>query len=53
MIFYSMKKILLHSLFFFIFVLSMSHAEIVKEIKVVGNIRISPETIIVFGDIEK
>ena len=29
----------------------MSYAEIVKEIKVVGNVRISSETIVMFGDI--
>ena len=47
-----MKKILLHSLFFFIFLVSTSHAEIAKKLKVVGNIRISPETLVVFGDIK-
>ena len=51
MIFRSMRKTLLHSLFFFIFVITMSYAEIVKEIKVVGNVRISSETIVMFGDI--
>jgi outer membrane protein insertion porin family len=46
-----MKKALLQSLFFFIFAITISYAEIVKEIKVVGNVRVSTETIIVFGDI--
>ncbi len=51
MIFRSMKKPLLQSLFFFVFVITISYAEIVKEVKVVGNVRVSPETIVVFGDI--
>ena len=51
MIFCSMKKILLHSLFFCFFLITISYAEIVKEVKVVGNIRVSPETIVLFGDI--
>jgi len=51
MIFRSMKKALLQSLFFYIFVITTSYAEIVKEVKVVGNVRVSTETIIVFGDI--
>jgi outer membrane protein insertion porin family len=46
-----MKKALLKSLFFFIFVIAISNAEIVKEVKVVGNVRVSPETIVMFGDI--
>jgi len=52
MIFSSMKKALLQSIFFFIFVITISYAEIVKEVKVVGNARVSLETIIVFGDIK-
>ena len=54
MIFRSMKKALLQSLFFCFFAVTISYAEpdIVKEIKVVGNIRISPETIVLFGDIK-
>ena len=51
MIFRSMKKALLQSLFFFIFVITISYAEIVKEVKVVGNVRVSSETIVIFGDI--
>ena len=51
MILRSMKKVLLKSLFFFIFVIAISNAEIVKEVKVVGNVRVSPETIVMFGDI--
>ena len=52
MIFRSMKKTLLQSLFFCFFAITISYAEIVKEVKVVGNIRISPETIVLFGDIK-
>ena len=54
MIFCPMKKTLLQSLFFCFFAVTISYAEpdIVKEIKVVGNIRISPETIVLFGDIK-
>ena len=51
MIFCSMKKALLQSLLFCIFVITISYAEIVKKVKVVGNIRVSPETIVLFGDI--
>jgi len=51
MIFRPMKKVLLQSLFFFIFVITISYAEIVKEVKVVGNVRVSSETIVLFGDI--
>ena len=52
MIFRSMKKALLQSLFFFIFVITISYAEVVKEVKVVGNVRVSLETIVLFGDIK-
>ena len=51
MIFRSMKKALLQSLFF-IFAITISYAEIIKEVKVVGNVRVSPETIVMFGDIK-
>ncbi len=51
MIFSSMKKTLLQSFFFYIFVITISFAEIVKKVEVVGNIRVSPETIVLFGDI--
>ena len=51
MIFCSMKKTLLQSLFFCIFIITISYAEIVKEVKTVGNIRVSLETIVLFGDI--
>ena len=47
-----MKKTLLQSLFFFIFTVTVSHAEIVTKFKVVGNFRVTPETIAVFGDIK-
>ena len=52
MIFRSMKKALLQSVFFFIFIITISYAEIVKEVKVVGNLRVSSETIVLFGDIK-
>jgi len=51
MILRSMKKALLQSLFFFIVVITISYAEIVKEVKVVGNVRVSSETIVLFGNI--
>ncbi len=52
MIFRPMKKTLLQSLFFFIFVITISYAEVVKKVKVVGNVRVSPETIVMFGNIK-
>ncbi len=51
MIICSMKKTLLQSLFFYIFVITISCAEIVKEVKALGNVRVSLESIVVFGDI--
>jgi len=51
MIFRSMKKVLLQSIFFFILIITTSYAEIVKEVKIVGNVRVSSETILIFGDI--
>ena len=48
-----MKKALLQSLFFCIFIITISYAEIVKEVKVVGNIRVTLETIVLFGDIRE
>ena len=52
MIFCSMKKALLQSLTFCIFLITISYAEVVKEVKVIGNVRVSPETIFLFGDIK-
>ena len=52
MIFCSMKKALLQSLTFYIFLITISYAEVVKEVKVIGNVRVSPETIVLFGDIK-
>jgi len=52
MILCSMKKALFQSLFACIFVITISYAEIVKEVKVVGNVRVSSETIVMFGDIK-
>jgi outer membrane protein insertion porin family len=46
-----MKKVLLQSIFFFILIITTSYAEIVKEVKIVGNVRVSSETILIFGDI--
>ena len=51
MIFRSMKKALLQSLIFFVFLITISYAEIVKKVKVVGNVRVSTETIVMFGNI--
>ena len=51
MIFCPMKKALFQSLVACFFVMTISYAEIVKEVKVVGNIRVSLESIVVFGDI--
>ena len=46
-----LKKIFLSILLFFVFSSFNSYAEIVKKVKIQGNERISPETIMVFGDI--
>ena len=46
-----MKKIFLQSLFFCTLIITVSYAEIVKELKILGNNRISAETIAVFGDV--
>ena len=43
----SMKKIFLQSLFFCTLIITVSYAEIVKELKILGNNRISAETIAV------
>ena len=48
----SMKKIFFQSLFFCTLIITISYAEIVKELKVIGNNRISAETIVVFGDVK-
>ena len=44
-------KIFSFILFFFIFINQNSFSDVVKEIDIKGNNRISNETIIVFGDI--
>jgi outer membrane protein insertion porin family len=46
-----MKKTLLQSLLFCILAITISYAEVVKKVKVEGNVRVSPETIVLFGDI--
>ena len=46
-----MIKFLFRILLFFIFFINISYAEIVKDIKIIGNQRITTETIIVIGDI--
>ena len=51
MIFFQWKKFYYNQYFFFIFVITISYSEIVKEVKVVGNVRVSSETIVMFGDI--
>lgn len=45
------KKLYISIFLFFIFFFSNSYAEVINDIKVKGNKRISLETIIVFGDI--
>ena len=47
-----MSRILFFIVFFFTFVIQNSYAEILKEVKVIGNKRISKETIILFGNIK-
>ena len=45
------KKIYIFTFLFFVFLNANSQAEIVNKIDIQGNDRISPETIIIFGDI--
>jgi len=45
------KKIYIFTFLFFVFLNANSQAEIVNKIDIQGNERISPETIIIFGDI--
>ena len=45
------KKIFIAILLFFIFFNVNSYSEIVNKVEVKGNVRISPETIMVFGDV--
>ena len=45
------KKKLILIIIFFSFLNANSHSEIVKKIEVVGNERISKETIVIFGDV--
>ena len=52
MILQSMKNFFLQSFFLSIFMISISYAEVIKDVKVSGNVRISKETISVFGDIK-
>ena len=47
-----MFKILFFIVFFFTFIVQNSIADILKEVKVIGNKRISKETIILFGNIK-
>ena len=47
-----MSRILFFIVFFFTFVIQNSYAEILKEVKVIGNKRISKETIILFSNIK-
>ena len=48
---FNLKKIFLSTILFLIFSNLNSYAEIVKKVKIEGNERISPDTIMVFGDI--
>ena len=45
------KKILSFILLFFVFLTGNSYSDVVKEVEIKGNKRISQETIMVFGDI--
>ena len=47
-----LKKILFLTALFFVFFNSNSYSEVINKVDVVGNERISLETIVVFGDIE-
>ena len=47
-----MSRILFFIIFFFSFIVQNSFADILKEVKVIGNKRISKETIILFGNIK-
>ena len=46
-----LKKIFVITAFFFTFAYSSSYSEIINKVNVKGNERISPETILIFGDI--
>ena len=46
-----LKKILVSTILFFVFFNSNSYSEVINKVDVVGNERISLETIVVFGDI--
>ena len=50
--YYLMKNKFLYLLLFWLILTNATNAEIVEKIKVKGNVRISQETIVVFGDIE-
>ena len=47
----NLKKLFISIILFFIFLSAHSHAEVVKKIEIKGNVRISAETITIFGDI--
>ena len=47
----NLKKLFISIILFFIFLSAHSHAEVVKKIEIKGNVRISAETIAIFGDI--
>ena len=47
----NLKKIFFTLFVYSIFLLTISHAEIVKKVDVQGNERISKETILIYGDI--
>ena len=48
-----LKKITLIATFIFLTIINISHADLIKDIKISGNDRISDETVILFGDIKK
>ena len=47
------KKIIIIVAAFILFVTNFAYADLVKDIKISGNDRISDETVILFGDIKK
>ena len=49
---FSMKSSFIYALVSFVILLTTSFAEVVNEVKIKGNVRVSKETILLFGDIK-
>ena len=47
------KKIISITIFYFLVAFNNSYADLINDIKISGNERISDETVILFGDIKK